>query len=93
MTDYSEMKDNEIDRMVGAITGSNEGLDYCSDPSACWPIILDHKIDISWSHWEKYWYVVLWDYADARLPSFSHTSENPLRAAMIVFLMMNESEG
>lgn len=53
----------------------------CSDPSDAWPVIVDNKINI--------------DFQDGSWPraeycEYLHTDKNPLRAAMIVFLMMQE---
>lgn len=57
--------------------------DYCNDPSASWPIIEKYRISILDQLTE--WCV------DAKgvSPIFD---TRPLRAAMIVFLMMKESE-
>lgn len=56
--------------------------DYCNNPADAWPIILDTKI-------QTYWRGETWG---ART---IHTAvvecQNPLRAAMIVFLLMQES--
>lgn len=56
-------------------------LDYCNNPADAWPIIVENEISIvSDSEWI------------ARYGSFYSTSKNPLRAAMICYLMMQESE-
>lgn len=69
-----------------------EWFDYCNNPSDAWPIIFENKISITGLNparsrgWE----------ADAvckmglGCPTVEH--ENPLRAAMIVFLMMQEQD-
>lgn len=69
---------------------------YCNNPSDAWPVILDNQISITdpvvlgvdkdCGEWmASKWY-----------PSLAGTLEcqhkNPLRAAMIVFLMMQESK-
>ncbi len=60
--------------------------DYCNDPSASWPIIADNGVNI------------LWDWNESGLHGASanhiweHEHENVLRAAMIVFLMMQENQ-
>ena len=77
--------------------------DYCNNPSDAWPIIIENKIRISpimlmsddngeymcTGEWEA---GTLWDGCGAFYNSKYHEckGENPLRAAMIVFLMMNE---
>lgn len=77
--------------------------DYCNNPSDAWLIIIENKIRISpimlmsddngeymcTGEWEA---GTLWDGCGAFYNSKYHEckDENPLRAAMIVFLMMNE---
>ena len=60
--------------------------DYCNNPSDAWPIILDSKIAVlPWNSngWQSFvmkdgeHHLMVWH-------------KNPLRAAMIVFLMMSE---
>ncbi|EFN7975396.1 TPA: phage protein NinX family protein [Escherichia coli] len=66
--------------------------DYCNDPRAAWPVIAKHQISICAyernNHGMKneYW----WE-AD-RFCEFITIDNNPLRAAMIVFLMMQENQ-
>jgi hypothetical protein len=54
--------------------------DYCDNPADAWPIIVENKINIDFQ------YGVL---PIAEYDEYIYTDENPLRAAMIVFLMMN----
>ncbi|MCW2477732.1 DUF2591 domain-containing protein [Candidatus Symbiopectobacterium sp. NZEC135] len=54
--------------------------DYCNSPSAAWPIIVGNRINLTTC-------VDLWV---ANRSVFQQYNENPLRAAMIVFLMMKE---
>ncbi len=72
--------------ITALITPENLALalpDYCNDPSASWPIIEKHRISILDQLTE--WCV---DAKDVR-PIFD---TRPLRAAMIVFLMMQENQ-
>jgi len=58
--------------------------DYCNNPSDAWPIITENKIGTRWLS-------DIWKAKGNRLPAqFTYTHENPLRAAMIVFLKMQE---
>ncbi|WP_348971543.1 phage protein NinX family protein, partial [Escherichia coli] len=57
--------------------------DYCNDPSASWPIIEKYRISII-NLDEDEWGAR--GVADCKSKRAIH--ENPLRAAMIVFLMM-----
>lgn len=63
-------------------------VDYCNNPSDAWPIIFENKIAIkpcaTKRSSNKEWYAT-------NLEKITSSSqENPLRAAMIVFLMMQE---
>ena len=89
MKNYEDMSDFEINCRVHAevmqISGLNsfKAKDYCNDPSASWPIIEKYRISILDQLTE--WCV------DAKgvSPIFD---TRPLRAAMIVFLKMNEDK-
>lgn len=68
--------------------------DYCNNPATTWPIILDNKINIEFEGdvvdgKEEWWTIASWG-RSAEEHQFC-TDDNPLRAAMIVFLMMQES--
>ncbi len=58
-------------------------LDYCNNPSDALPIIIENKIAIEWfTDGER-------ALCSAQDGDVIYQSTNPLRAAMIVFLMMN----
>lgn len=61
-------------------------LNYCNNPSDAWPIISEKRISIEYRDHKSLAPVA------KRFGSNSHNiaHENPLRAAMIVFLMMSE---
>ena len=62
-----------------------EVSDYCNNPSDAWTIIMENKITIfspNDTHDDSLWM--------AELDEFHMFSDKPLRAAMIVFLMMQE---
>lgn len=60
--------------------------DYCNNPSDAWPIIMKSKIAVlPWNDNEWQSFVM----KDGE-PNLRVWHKNPLRAAMIVFLMMNE---
>lgn len=72
-------------------------FDPCNNPSDAWPIILENKIGV-WTHPS---FEPLWSARMNRDCSGNGVSAieydvaqhaNPLRAAMVVFLMMKESE-
>ena len=84
--DYSKMSDAEINEAVFDFIKPVEwrisGYDYCNNPSDAWPII--EKYRISFLDQLTEWCV------DAKgvSPIFD---TRPLRAAMIVFLLMQEA--
>lgn len=103
MTDYSKLSDREIDRLVlNIIHGvhandkdiqdcwSRGGFKYTSDASDAWQIIVDNGISLECiivNRHEKTWRAQF-------KPAYvkHHTNhKNPLRAAMIVFLQMQEN--
>lgn len=62
-------------------------VDYCNNPADAWPIITEHKISI--------YAAILGDSrgewgAEASFTEHYHFHNKPLRAAMVVFLMMQE---
>ena len=70
--------------------------DYCNNPGYAWPLIVDSKISVIWSVDEGCWCanaggaIEEGDWGWSEFPDFYSDNENPLRAAMIVFLMMQE---
>ncbi|ATM86728.1 MULTISPECIES: phage protein NinX family protein [Yersinia] len=75
---------------------NGDSKDYCNSPADAWPIIVENKISLNWSETEKLWCAHVggvmiegcwcWD----NNPIHHHDGSNPLRTAMIVFLMMVE---
>ena len=59
--------------------------DYCNNPADAWPIIEQNKISLTYHHSRGHWSAI-----------FNHENismhGSPLRAAMIVFLMMKDGE-
>lgn len=64
------------------------GVDYCNNPSAAWPIILENKIDI---FFEDSSCIAAKLYLSLK-EDICVENRNPLRSAMIVYLMMQEQE-
>ncbi len=72
-------------------------FDPCNNPADAWPIIAENKISIMWMTEEKQWCAWAngeleegcweWKYC----PDDYSQDDNPLRAAMTVFLMMQGS--
>lgn len=65
--------------------------DYCNNPADAWPILLGNKITIAAPlPQHEYWTAEKRD-TDGGLLNF-YVGANPLRCAMIVFLMMKEAK-
>lgn len=99
MKNYEEMSDFEINCRVHAdvmqISGLNsfKAKDYCNNPDDAWPIIVKYEIDVIQNNGQDCPLatnsaVMMFRGDDV----FICQHENPLRAAMIVFLMMNEDK-
>lgn len=67
----------------------NEQFNPCNDPSDAWPIIVENKINIEWHEWKGGEFK---PYALNNETMKSGYDDKPLRAAMIVFLMMKGTE-
>lgn len=106
MKNYSELSDIEINIMVSkSLYGElsnwhkgelNEGvIDYCNKAEDAWPIIVENGINVFND-------ISLIEFLDHARASATHpdvaegsvisNDKNPLRAAMIVYLMMKDSE-
>lgn len=103
--DYSKLRDLEINGYV--LHRLNQGqstrqqqlsvasgeVDYCNNPADAWPIILKNKISILIDETADYWSAAsVQDYCDDGAFKHGTAHENPLRAAMIVYLMMQEGK-
>ena len=103
---YEQMSDFDINRLVAINRGGYQGhvahmqygvkesdkdscgmfhfeRDYCNNPSDAMPILIEMKIGFKWVNGSCTASSVLRGYHES-------TSDNPLRAAMVVFLMMQE---
>ncbi len=103
---YEEMTDSDINMAVGQCLGFevycnsarasvNAKHDYCwfsydpcNKPVDSWPIIAKCKIDVEWGDDD---FVCAAKYNHGEIDIHYH-DRNPLRAAMIVFLKIKESE-
>lgn len=90
---YGDRDDNVV---IINRNGKSDCVDYCNNPSDAWSIINDNQISItkyiSVDEWDVFGGGVCVDY-DHNIISesgCSHSNQNPLRAAMIVFLMMKD---
>lgn len=92
------MSDHEINVKVGTAIGFvaklmavNKQTDYCNNPADAWPIIKDNMISLcAYKRENSGMKKVSWWEADNFCKHITR-DDNPLRAAMIVFLMMQDS--
>ncbi len=102
MKNYAEMTNVEIDRTIfelkfGKLGTDKDALRFWNDgkfrPCNSWsdagPIIQKNKIDLCFGDLV---HETLKGSCMAHYDEYSFTHDNPLRAAMIVFLMMHENE-
>lgn len=100
--DYSKLSDRDIDALVLQVIYGNQakdkdimrawlrgGFKYTTNPTDAWPIIAENKISI--------YAAILGDSrgewgAEASFTEHYHFHNNPLRAAMVVFLMIQENQ-
>lgn len=100
--EYSQLSDRDIDALVLQVIYGNQakdkdimrawlrgGFKYTTNPADAWPIIAENKISV--------YAAILGDSrgewgAEASFTEHYHFHNNPLRAAMIVFLMMQEKK-
>ncbi|RYM55633.1 phage protein NinX family protein [Serratia proteamaculans] len=64
----------------------------CNNPADAWPIILENKITIFWGGGIPVAKTIDGYLGRTPICNNVHVDRNPLRAAMIVFLMMKETE-
>lgn len=86
---------NADGRSVGnESNGEYRWYDYCNNPADAWPIILKHRISIVFDSSDEGDEAAEWVTAcvgNEEHFSGYHSCDKALRAAMIVFLMMQES--
>lgn len=63
-------------------------VDYCNDARDMWPLIVENKMDICHIDSHNIWKA----FAIKDSEIISYEDKNPLRAAAIVFLMLNERD-
>tara|TARA_R110000851_G_C12628563_1_gene517511 strand:- start:66 stop:407 length:342 start_codon:yes stop_codon:yes gene_type:complete len=81
---YGDRDENVV--LLSVLSEGDKAVDYCNNPSDAWPIIVKNRISLEFIqsvHDGK-------RYCRAFISLNTWSSENPLRAAMIVFLKMKE---
>lgn len=101
MKDYSALSDFEINKLVAHHTGffTNEPrvfdrrtFDPCNSWADAGPIIVDNRISLTSPFFRIGWLANNEFKDDFEDDYLEFDDENPLRAAMIVFLMMKDAE-
>ena len=65
--------------------------DFCNSPTEAWPIIISNRIHIGWSY-DDTWRAEITNQGQPGLfRKFEFWDESPLRACMVVYLMMQEA--
>lgn len=96
--DYSKLSDVEINHAVASVlpgryitypdhvmnSETEEDFDPCNNPADAWPIIVSSRIGVNFVNG-------IWRAQSMKTGWVEFIHENPLRAAMTVFLMMQES--
>lgn len=78
---------------TGIVQYTKNGLhDYCNNPADAWPIITENRIGIIPAPDAGKWKSAHREVGEDDTPYHFTQSDNPLRTAMIVFLMMKEGE-
>lgn len=81
------------DVTTGKVAYSNNSLkDYCNNPADAWPIIHNNRIGVIPAPCYGEWKAAHRAVGDDGTPHHFTQHTNPLRAAMIVFLKMQESK-
>ena len=106
MKDYSKMSDFEINKAVATalgmdVSGATEENnimygyvpDICNNPSDAWPIIFSSRIMLNPYCADELWKAEVPCGFDGFFKEYATCyHRNPLRAAMIVFLMMKDKD-
>ena len=93
---YTDVSKESVN-CVGVRVNKSSTFAYCNNPADAWPIILENKISVIYNKYDELYtacsnYCHSWGCEFGDMVEFDNDTgnENPLRAAMIVFLMMKE---
>lgn len=86
------LKDGEFNEVMVRWPLKIGGFDPCNNPSDAWQIIIDNRIGIIPAPCYGEWKAAHRAVGDDGTPHHFTQHTNPLRAAMIVFLKMQESK-
>lgn len=86
------LKDGEFNEVMVRGPLKIGGFDPCNNPADAWPIIAENRIGIIPAPCYGEWKAAHRSVGDDSTPHHFTQNTNPLRAAMIVFLKMQESK-
>ena len=102
--DYSQLSDRDIDALVLQEIYGNQakdkdimrawlrgGFKYTTNPADAWPIIAENRIGIIPAPEAGEWKAAHREIGEDGTPHYFTQNKNPLRAAMIVFLQMQDT--
>lgn len=96
MVDYKELTDFSINCLVAALRLDDRMAgklpNYCNSPTEAMPLIIENRIGIIPSPENGKWKAAHRSVGGDNTPHFMNESTNPLRAAMIVYLMIKDGE-
>lgn len=85
-------RDNGETIITERVPYSKNGVhDYCNNPADTWPIIVENRIGIIPAPGNGKWRAAHRELGEDSTPHHLKQDDNLLRAAMIVFLMMQEN--
>ncbi|MDI7612008.1 DUF2591 family protein [Cronobacter sakazakii] len=88
-----EKKEVYLAGIDGGVFLPNGYFDPCNNPADAWPIIHDNRISLVIDDTTDEWSSALVnDFSDDMAFQHSNANKNPLRAAMITFLLIQESQ-
>jgi len=94
VVELANYQDVMVDGMHNNILAAYALFNPCNNPSDAWPIIVENKIslvkDEDRDYWESFSEYMCPDYHEPHFEKYAK-DQNPLRAAMIVYLEMQES--
>ena len=94
---YEDMSDDQIDLAVDERLGRELGIGlirfrYCRDWADAGPIIFDNRISTEWASGDDWRATVTTQGQAGPYLVFTAMDENPRRAAMIVYLKMQDAK-
>lgn len=75
---------------LSTVRTTEKHVDFCNSWADAGPIIEDSKLCLVYEDSKQFWSACFFDFDNKYKNKVGTTDKNPLRAAMVVFLMMQE---